>query len=163
MSFITEAEFLELTTFTEIVSGVRLTVWLDTANGLLSTFTFDESREGFESALKIVATAIVESFYSSFRRENVIAANSPFKSEKFGSYSYTRLTARDSQEQTTQEETFFKSLPVSILYIIQVYLKTPDPRIITTDVFKELSPNDQGIRDWHLEPDILLDKVEEYG
>ena len=130
-----------------------LDIWVDVANGYLSTFCFDESLEGFDNSYKVIATAIIEKLYSTSRKSNILVANSPFISERFGSYSYRRFNRSDS------EEDFFNTFSSIIKALFLRYLTASDPRIVTTSVFKELSPNSEGIRDWHVYNDEEFDKV----
>ena len=80
-TYITLAEFEEYTSL-DVDSSRPFTLWVGVANGILSTFTFDESLEGFEDAIKFVAVAIVEHFSVSADRDNILTANSPYDSEK---------------------------------------------------------------------------------
>ena len=130
-----------------------LSIWVDVANGYLSTFCFDESLEGFESSYKVIATAIVENLYIISRRSNILSTNSPFISERFGSYSYKRFN------KSNLEDNFFTNFSSIIKALFLRYLLQPIPQTITTSVFKELPPSSEGVRDWHKYNDEEFEKV----
>ena len=71
---------------------------------------------------------------------------------KFGSYSYRK-------SKRAEDDDIFTYLPISILYILNLFLKKADPRIITTSVFKELPAPENGTRDWHQYADVQYEEV----
>ena len=150
-TYITLSEFKDITSL-DIDSSRPFSLWVGVANGILSTFTFDESLEGFEDAIKFVSAAIIEHLSVSSSREIILAANSPFESEKFGSYSYRK-------RKKEKDDSIYSYLPISILYILNLFLKKSDPRIITTGVFKELPAPENGTRDWHQYVDVQYEEV----
>ena len=154
MAFLTREEF-EIISDISITNGVLLDIWLDVANGYLSTFCFNEALEGLQSALKVIAVAIVEHFYATSRQNTVLGANSAFRSEKFGSYSYQRFT----QDSTNEKRDLIYSLSPGIQTIFGRYLCQLDSKLITTSVFKELPENMDGIREWHKYNDYELSNV----
>ena len=154
MAFLTREEFVVISDI-DITNDTLLDIWLEVANGYLTTFCFNEALEGLQSALKIIAVAIVEHFYATSRRSAVLGANSAFRSEKFGSYSYQRFT----QDSTNEKRDLIYSLSPGIQTIFGRYLCELDPRLITTSVFKELPENMDGIREWHQYNDYELSSV----
>ena len=112
-----------------------LSVWVGTANMVLSTFNFDTSTPYFDDAIQVIGTAIVDYFYTQHRREVVMSANNPFKTVKLGSFS----KSSGSQNTTTTNitEQIINSLPPLVIYLINLMLKEPDARIVTSRVFEE--------------------------
>lgn len=159
MATLTQEEFETISDFT-IPDTSPIEIWIAVANGYLSTFMFDESLDGFESAYKLIAVAIVENFYAGSRQAAILSANSPYIAEKFGSYSYRRFDNKTDDNQ--QEENLFTSLPVAVQAIFIRYLLEPDPRIITSSVFKELQADGDGVREWQPYNDYDLAKVTEW-
>ena len=154
MPFLTLEEFVIISDIT-ITNDSLLDIWLDVANGYLTTFCFNEALEGLQSALKIIAVAIVEHFYATSRRNSVLGANSAFRAEKFGSYSYQRFT----KDNTNEKRDLIYSLSPGIQTIFGRYLCELDPKLVTTSVFKELPENTEGIREWHKYNDYELSNV----
>ena len=121
-----------------------LPFWIDAANAVMCTFNFEEGQKGFRSVAKIIAVGIIDYFFSVSRKNAVLAANSPFKSERLGSYAYTRFSPSDNNMQ----EGIIQSLPGHVLYLLLLFLKKGKPRSIVTRVFDELPPDSQGERSY---------------
>ena len=148
-TFLTTADFNRISDIT-IPANTPLAEWIEAANGLLSTYALDDTKEGFAASMRLVASGIVEFFYSKSRSDTIVAANSPFKSQRIGSYSYTRMTASDYGTIDVVE-----SLPGYLLYILNRYLKHGAIGV-STGVFKELPPED-GVREYYDGIDTDLD------
>ena len=155
-SYLTSAEFDSLSEITISDNTVKI-VLVDTANGILDSYSLDIARQGFESAMKLVAVGIIEYLYTNKSRAAVMAANSPFKSERLGSYSYQRATPITS---TTEQKSVINSLPANIRFILSRYIKSR-AGIVTSEVFKENEPDQDDIR--RFSEFIDIDNEPNYG
>ena len=146
--FLTVDQFNAVSSLAISAIDYPLDRWIEAANSILSTFNFDESIEGFANSMVLVASGIVEHFYSGSRRNAIMATNSPFKSQRLGSFAYTLKTESNLQKAKGD---IFENMPDYILYLISRYLKKPDPRISTTGVFQEAPANSDGIRPFDID------------
>ena len=100
-----EGEFLTIAELDERtrISGLRGEIlvlkelWLDAANGYVCEMNLDKTKKGFASAMQIIVQEIVESLYVNKSQASIMAANSPFRQEKMGNYSYTLKSGVDMQ------------------------------------------------------------------
>ena len=113
----------------------RIAIWIDVANGIIASFTFDEGKEGVASVKKVIAVAIIDYLYNKNTKRSITAAHNPYKSQRLGSYSYT---ISEGSTTTQQTQKLFDSLPPHIIYLLSIFLKESDDRITSTTVFKEL-------------------------
>lgn len=170
--YITKAQFMALTTLSISDDDVPALdsdgggpeqwsvydVWVDMVNGVLGRFVFEEDAPGFWSAIKIAAVAMIEQLYGESREDVVITANRPFLSEKFGSYSYTSQGDTIATVTRQQREGIFTTLPPKAAFIIRLFLKQ-SVGLRTTEVFKQLPPNEAGISEWHIYLDSQLEAL----
>ena len=97
MSFLTLVQLRARTKVTSLIDedDILIELWLDAANGYLESKNLDDCKPGYDSAMQLITQNIVESLFSNSSQQNILAANSPFRQEKFGSYSYTLKTGID--------------------------------------------------------------------
>ena len=105
--------------------------WLDLGDSIIKTFELDSSVDGYGVNVSFAIQKTVEYLYIDNLEENTLAANSPFKSERIGSYSYTRFSGE-------KKFSLKDNLPPIVYSILSTYLKTNKPISYTTTVFNDL-------------------------
>lgn len=119
--------------------------YVDLSNNLLLTLSLDSSRPGFALSLKYCALRLAESLFLSAQEDSVRVANKPYKSEKIGSFSYTRF----DKSKSGGSSSLFDELPSIVQPIIKRYLKNVVVGSVSTRVFTEEEPNTiNGDRQW---------------
>lgn len=106
--------------------------WISLADNLISSFELDSSRAGFNVNVAFAIQKTAEYLYIQNEEDYISAINSPFKYEKFGSYSYTRF---DVKQMAAKSNMLIDFLPPVAASIINIYMKTHKPISVTTHVF----------------------------
>lgn len=120
--------------------------WIALAESLLESFNLDSTLPGYETNIRFAVRKYTEYLYLEDDESTIVNANSPFKSERIGSYSYTRADPAQTQET---DEGFFAGLPAIVAAIIKRYLSGSSPVSFTTSVFRQTKPNEEGVREYH--------------
>ena len=141
--FLTLAEYKVISTLGADESTYPLEIWLETIDGVLCAYTWDRSKKGFNSAIKVIATAMVDYFVSVKNRNAIMAANSSIKSARLGSFGYTMA---EGSLLRMDGGKILDSLTPDIAFLMSIFLKD-SISVITTRVFPEL-PEYEGVRDY---------------
>lgn len=148
MAFLTLAQLEARTKLTSLIeeSTALKEFWLDVVNGFLGSFNLDENAEGFSAGLQYVAQQLVESLSINNSQQNVLAANSPFQSEKIGSYSYALKRPLGMNEEDINSYLYASLTPMARA-ILNRYMGASDSVIThSTTVFEEQQDNIIGFR-----------------
>ena len=125
--------------------------WIDLADSLIESFDLDSSLPGFDINIAFAIQKTAESIYVQNLESNILVINSPYQSERVGSYSYTKARPRDDEGDIF--------LPSIALAIVLRYLSSSDTSSYTTSVFVETEPDKEGRREYH---DYLNNVVDKY-
>ena len=135
-----------------LANDSKLEIWVQRAVARLSIYELDPNKhDGFEINMIIAIQKMTENLWHGFQEASIVQANSPFRSEKIGSYSYTRFDPRGISSGEEAEE----ELPVLVRVLIDAYLAEPDLVFSTTRVFQEIDSDRDNVREYY----DVLDRV----
>ena len=113
--------------------------WITLSESLLETFELDESRSGFAINMAFAVQKLAEALYLENEEEYLTGMHSPFKSEKYGSYSYTRFDRPKGMTMMMGMAGNFAILkdyiPPIVAGIINIYSALDRPISITNEIF----------------------------
>lgn len=112
-------------------------LWLDAANGYIFNMHLDETKLGYESAMQIIVQQIVESLSANNGVQNILAANSPFRQEKIGNYSYTLKSGADTIVANNRDEIEQGLTPIVTALLNKYRLNPTKFQVQSTHVFKQ--------------------------
>lgn len=127
----------------DMANDLLVCLWLEVANAYIENLRLDSTKPGYNASMAFVVQQLVESMSHSSTRERILAINSPFRSEKFGNYSYTIKSGVDLQNESRDD--ISQSLTPIAAAILDLYRRNSGKfRTGSITVFKqELS--DAGI------------------
>lgn len=156
--YLTSDEFDEISNLT-VEDGLKKTIWLATANGIIGRFSLDEGAPFFCEAMKLAATCIIESLSAQSGADVIMASNRPFQSERMASYAYSRGSVQQVNIRQQELSGILAALPEKARFLIELYQKGIG-RSIQTQVFYEFPPNEDGLRKWNELLDQILEEFE---
>ncbi len=139
------------------VEGQRETInyWIDLAESLLNTANIDSSTTGFANIAAYITQNITEFLFLQNEEQIVVANNTPFISERLGSYSYRKFPRDENQKRA-----LFADLPMMVQIAIQRITKYNIPLSIVSNVFREEGSDVvTGIREYNDLLDIEIARI----
>jgi hypothetical protein len=120
------------------------TMWIDLAEDMMNMFELDTALVGYTNIMAWVAQKLVEHLFLSNAEDNVRIANNNFKTERLGSYSYTK------GPMAASDRSIFETLPDIIKPVFARFIKNRHPIGITTSVFHQRThlDGDVATTDW---------------
>lgn len=158
MAFLTSTQLHRRTSIEELKeeNADVVNFFLDTANEILADIEYDTGRSGYTNALSLAAQKLTEHLWINNQRDMVEAANRPFRSERLGSYSYTKDFGAE------KPKSMLDVLPPFVGFIVRRYMKNAAPKSIYTGIFREEERElTTGMRDYHDLLDAELALIEE--
>lgn len=135
----------------------QLAYWIDLAEALLNTFNLDSSLTGFASIAAFATQKVAEHLFVSNEEQIVIVANSPFRSERLGSYSYNK-----GPKIMDQKKEMFADFPVLVQVAISRITKEIIPLSIYSSVFREeKSGTVTGVREYQDMLDVEIARIDD--
>ncbi len=126
--------------------------WIDLAEDLLNTFNIDSSSVGFTNIAAWITQKITEYLFIQNDEQIVVAVNTPFISERLGSYSYRKFPRSEDQKKE-----LFSELPMMVQVAILRITKDKVPLAIFSRVFREESSDViTGVREYN---DLLDEEI----
>lgn len=129
--------------------------WIDLAEDLLNTYNIDSSSAGFTNIVAWITQKVSEFLFLQNNEQIVVAANTPFISERLGSYSYRKFPRDENQKKE-----LFADLPIMVQVAILRITKDKVPLSISTSVFREeRSDVVTGVREYNDLLDAEIAKI----
>ena len=116
--------------------------WISVAEALLEPLDLDTSVAGYTVNMLFVVQKLTEHLWINNDEQVVVAANTPFASQRLGSFSYRLQPAPD-------KISIFSSMPPIIQAIIKRYTKNPKQLAFTTPVFPQVDADSVGLVEYH--------------
>ena len=117
--------------------------WIDLAEQMLDLLDLNKSRSGFDTIFEYAVQILVEHLVVRNQESIVYAVNTPFRSERMGSYSYTMAPG------IVDSKSLFPELPALLRMIVKKFLNNADPIAYSTAVFYEALADSEGISKYH--------------
>lgn len=137
------------------VAGETTEFWIDLSEDLLNTFNIDSSSTGFTNIAAWVVQKIAEHLFVQNEEQIVIAINTPFRSERLGSYSYNK-----GPRTLDQKKELFIDLPTMVQVAILRITKHITPLSVYTKVFREENHlTETGVRNYQDLLDIEIARI----
>ncbi len=131
--------------------------WIDLAEDLLNTYNIDSSSAGFTNISAWITQKITEFLFIQNDEQIVVAANTPFISERLGSYSYRKFPRNEDQKKE-----LFSDLPIMVQVAILRITKDKIPLAIYSRVFREENSDVvTGVRDYQDLLDVELSRIDD--
>ena len=148
---------LELLSVSDFISRSRLSsltgedsdtieYWIDLAESLLGRLDLDQAISGFDVNMTFAVQKYTEYLYITNDEANVMASNSVFKSERIGSFSYTRFD--NDVNIAVGDRNIFDSMPSIVAAIVRLYIRAVEPVSTTSPVFLETIVDPKGRREY---------------
>ncbi len=137
------------------VAGETTDFWIDLSEDLLNTFNIDSSSAGFTNIAAWITQKITEHLFVQNEEQIVIAINTPFRSERLGSYSYNK-----GPRTIDQKKELFIDLPVMVQVAVLRITKDRSPLSVFTRVFREENHvSETGVREYQDLLDIEISRI----
>lgn len=119
--------------------------WINLASSLIGIYDLDTGKEGFNTNFQFAIQKYAEKLWLDNQETSMLIANSPFRSEKTGSYSWTRF---DPRGIASADESDADDFPSIVRMIIKSYLAANDI-VSSTKVFREIKFNSSEDKEYH--------------
>lgn len=125
--------------------------WISVAEALLEPLDLDSSVLGYTVNMLFVVQKLTEHLWINNDEQIVIAANTPFRSQRLGSFAY-------QLQKNPDNPTVFSSMPPVVQALIKRYTKNPKQLAFTTSVFPQVDADADGLVEYHDFLDAMVTK-----